>query len=224
MRLGLPLKFLLQLKDKQPFTLITFSMMEPIIYEQVSTFLANYDKPTGDMIGIDYTVLTKFIEPNTDIYLLTLLSKAVSQGFDLALVDKPKFLSASYANKPLRLLQDKYPFPGAYYTEIDMAFIMYDGQSFIYKGVAEAKGLDTDINTIMMTGDAVKYFELDDDLEWLDARIKTVSDLIIYLNGGLRKIKPMQEIVEPISSDGKNSIFHYLLFIPLIWLLIKILS
>ena len=158
--------------------------------EQVHSFLLQYSAPTADLLGLDYNAVSEFITADTDLYLLTLLAKAEKQGLDLVFIDKEKLGTALYDEKPIRYLDEPVPWEGAKFAHIDLSFIMYDGHSFTYEGITEPMGLDIDLNTITMIGEAVTFFELEDDMAWLDGNVRTVSDLTAYLNRDLTYLKP----------------------------------
>lgn len=161
-----------------------------ITEEQVHSFLLQYSAPTADLLGLDYNAVSDFIEVDTDLYLLTLLAKAEKQGLDLVFIDKEKLGTALYDEKPIRYLDEPVPWEDAKFAHINLSFIMYDGHSFTYEGITEPMGLDIDLNTLVMIGAAITFYELQDDMAWLDGDVRTVSDLIAYLNRDLTYLKP----------------------------------
>lgn len=156
--------------------------------EQLHYFLMQYSAPTADLLGLDYNAVSQFIDLETDLYLLTLLAKAEKQGLDLAFIDKEKLGTVLYDEKPTSYLDEPEPWEGAKFAHIDLSLIMYEGHSFTYEGIIELMGLDIDLNTLTMIGSAITYFELVDDMEWLDGNVRTVSDLVAYLNRDLNDI------------------------------------
>lgn len=195
--------------------------MTTITEEQVATFLSTYDALTADFLCLDYKAVSDFITPDTDLYLLTLLAKAEKQGLDLVFVDKAKFFTASYRAKPVKLLKEPIPWEGSCFADIDLSFIMHDSYSFTYRGILEPMGLDIDLNTLTMIGESVTYFEQKDDLEWMDGQVRTVADMVTYLNEGLRSVKPPETFKSRFNDFKRkvqNSFIYIILYGLFIWI------
>lgn len=200
-----------------PFSLT--KLMKPITEEQVIAFLKQYQAPTADLLGLDYNDVISYLHSGIDLNLLTLLAKAEKQGLDLVFVHREKVATKTYQDLPQHWLDEPKPWRGARYVGIDLSLIMHDGYSFIYKGILESMGLDIELNTLVMIGAAVEHFEQKDDLAWMDGQVKTLSDLVLYLNGGLRPVEPtktFKSTIRNIKGKVQNSLFLMIVMI-LVW-------
>lgn len=165
--------------------------MNLITEQELIDHLIHYQNAcTADGFGVDMSSLIEFITPETDLYLLTLLSKSMGRGLNLSQVDKEKFLREDFGNLPYNV-SDIGPWANARYSTFDLSSILKDKESFIYHGHVEGLGFDFTMNAMLLISDTCDDFlndlESTNGFSCFDTEIRTVNDLLQFLNEGIRK-------------------------------------
>lgn len=138
----------------------------------------------------DLVVLEEFINPETDLHLLTLLRIACYAGLNIENVDKSKFLNASVNDLKIERSCEVVS-EGTQFFNISLDPILKEGNSFTYKDFFDAFGLNYQINAINLIMDIEMSVseDLNFDYEYsskdllLDLmNIRTFDELLLHFN------------------------------------------
>ncbi len=145
--------------------------------------LLQFETITADGLGIDFLKFDEFITPESDLYMLVLVSKAQKRGLNLENINTERFLSSCSEDLLINVM-DSGPFPGANYIEISLDHLLKAGKTFTYKGHSEVFGADFMMNTLNLILELEMDLEKEHNVTFSDSKtfIKTPYDLLRHLN------------------------------------------
>jgi len=148
--------------------------MRPLTIKDLIDFLEQYEDPGIYMLGLSYKKVVHFVNPDTNLRLLTLIAKAERQCLDLTYVDPAKLSNDSY-----NFLDKAYPTTPV--KEVDLSCLLKNYR-FSYLELDDATGFRSHSEVMRLVAEFTEHFCPAAGLAWIDTEINTFDELWVFLN------------------------------------------